>query len=121
MLLVFLCRPRFNLDLRRGAPLSVSHPPPRALPTQPLSRARAPSDAHTGGEKKKVWKTYLGRNRGTGTLDAVRDIYKSGGVPPFLAGPGAKMVESASKGLILMWSKESLLGVLEKAHVSPGA
>ena len=31
------------------------------------------------------------------------------------------MVESASKGLILMWSKESLLGVLEKAHVSPGA
>ena len=30
------------------------------------------------------------------------------------------MVESASKGLILMYSKESLLRILEKAHVSPG-
>lgn len=30
------------------------------------------------------------------------------------------MVESASKGLILMYSKESLLKVFEKAHVSPG-
>lgn len=30
------------------------------------------------------------------------------------------MVESASKGLILMYSKESLLRVFEKAGVSPG-
>lgn len=31
------------------------------------------------------------------------------------------MVESASKGLILMYSKETLLKVFERAHVSPGA
>ena len=71
-------------------------------------------------KKKKVWKTYLGRNRGTGTLEAVGEIYRNGGVSAFWAGTGAKMVESASKGLILMYSKESLLRVFEKAHVSPG-
>ena len=70
--------------------------------------------------QKKVWKTYLGRNRGTGTLEAVGEIYRNGGVSAFWAGTGAKMVESASKGLILMYSKESLLRVFEKAHVSPG-
>jgi hypothetical protein len=93
-----------------------------ALSQPNLSLSRARPLKHTGEKKKKqVWKTYLGRNRGTGTLEAVRDISTAGGAPAFWGGTGAKMVESASKGLILMWSKESLLGVLEKAHVSPGA
>ena len=53
-------------------------------------------------------------------MEAVREIYSGGGASAFWAGTSAKMVESASKGLILMWSKESLLGILDKAHVSPG-
>ena len=83
-------------------------------------RRDCPKKNHSKKKKKKVWKTYLGRNRGTGTLEAVGEIYRNGGVSAFWAGTGAKMVESASKGLILMYSKESLLRVFEKAHVSPG-
>ena len=86
----------------------------------PLSLTHATQSKQTTKHSKQVWKTYLGRNRGTGTLQAVRDIYSAGGASAFWAGTGAKMVESASKGLILMYSKESLLKVLEKAHVSPG-
>lgn len=32
-----------------------------------------------------------------------------------------QMVESASKGMILMYAKEALLKVLNKAEISPGA
>ena len=96
----------FNLDL-----FSKNSPPFVALLQKKTTQKK---------KKKKVWKTYLGRNRGTGTLEAVGEIYRNGGVSAFWAGTGAKMVESASKGLILMYSKESLLRVFEKAHVSPG-
>ena len=67
-----------------------------------------------------MWKTYLGRNRGVGTVQAVRDIYAASGLKGFWAGTSAKMVESASKGAILMYAKESLLTVLNAANVSPG-
>ena len=70
---------------------------------------------------EQVWKTYLGRNRGVGTLAAVKDIYSAGGLPAFWAGTAAKMFESASKGLVLMWAKENLLSVFNKTDAfSPG-
>lgn len=85
------------------AAAALGRPPP-----QPLSSSL------------QVWKTYLGRNRGVSTLQAVRDIYAGGGASAFWAGTGAKMAESASKGLILVVAKESLLGGLNAAGVSPG-
>ena len=66
-------------------------------------------EAATLGMPLEVWKTYLGRNRGVSTLGAAREIYASGGLPAFWAGTSAKMAESASKGVVLMWAKESLL------------
>ena len=66
-------------------------------------------EAATLGMPLEVWKTYLGRNRGVGTVQALRDIYAGGGLPAFWAGTSAKMMESASKGVVLMWAKESLL------------
>ena len=66
-------------------------------------------EAASLGMPLEVWKTYLGRNRGVSTLGAVREIYAAGGMPAFWAGTSAKMFESASKGLVLMWAKESLL------------
>jgi len=76
-------------------------------------------EAATLGMPLEVWKTYLGRNRGVTTLGAVREIYGQGGLPAFWAGTSAKLVESASKGLVLMWAKESLLNAIGDSF-SPG-
>ena len=114
-------QPRTTLPTYPAAASTLQNPEPIQTLSVSLSLSLSLSHAHTHTQlQKQVWKTYLGRNRGTGTLKAVGEIYRNGGVSAFWAGTGAKMVESASKGLILMYSKESLLRVFEKAHVSPG-
>lgn len=82
-------------------------------------------EAATLGMPLEVWKTYMGRNRDATTLGAIRSIYQQGGggfpgVGAFWAGTGPKMVESASKGMILMYAKEAILKVLNKSEVNPG-
>ena len=67
----------------------------------------------------------MGRNRGVGTLAALRAIHAGGGggvagVAAFWRGTGPKLVESASKGAILVYAKESLNGSLAAMGVSPG-
>jgi len=100
--------------------------PERACTRPPChTAATRVSDPHLSKNKTRihvqVWKTYLGRNRGVGTWHAVSDIHKTGGLPAFWAGTSAKMFESASKGLVLMWAKESLLSAFSKTDTfGPG-
>jgi len=67
-----------------------------------------------------VWKTRMARNRSEGTVEAFRNVYRTGGVGAFWKGTGPKMVESASKGAILMYSKEAILGAALDAGVGAG-
>jgi hypothetical protein len=39
---------------------------------------------------RQVWKTYMGRNRSVGTLEALKLVYKDGGVSAFYAGLSPK-------------------------------
>eukprot|EP00052_Salpingoeca_macrocollata_P021729 m.186850 g.186850 ORF g.186850 m.186850 type:complete len:580 (-) comp21610_c1_seq2:26-1765(-) len=70
-------------------------------------------EAATLGMPLEVWKTRMGRFREENTVQAFRNVYRAGGgglagVRAFWAGTSAKMVESASKGAVLMVSKEWL-------------
>ena len=61
----------------------------------------------------------MGRYRTEGTMEAFWNVHKTGGVLAFWNGTSAKMVESASKGAILLFAKETLLHSLETAGVNP--
>ena len=116
-----------------GAPLRAREPPPRA---QRLTAARARAlvaaaptgkgwkdlrngavlqcaEAITLGMPLEVWKTRMGRFRDESTLQALRNVYSSAGggsagVAAFWKGTGPKMIESASKGAVLLYAKESI-------------
>jgi len=77
-------------------------------------------EAATLGMPFEVWKTRMARNRSEGTAEAFRNVYRSGGVGAFWKGTGPKMVESASKGAILMYSKEAILAGALDAGVGAG-
>lgn len=82
-------------------------------------------EAATLGMPFEVWKTYMGRNRDAGTLQALREIYSNAGggaagVAAFWRGTSAKMVESASKGAILVYAKERLNSTFGGMGISPG-
>jgi len=66
-------------------------------------------EAATLGMPFEVWKTRMGRYRGETTIQAFVNVYKRGGVSAFWAGTSAKMVESGTKGAILLFSKEAIL------------
>ncbi|KAJ9449378.1 hypothetical protein DIPPA_00062 [Diplonema papillatum] len=76
-------------------------------------------EAATLGMPFEVWKTRMGRFRSEKTFEAFGNVYKNGGARAFWAGTGPKMVESATKGAVLVWSKEILLGVCETAGLDP--
>eukprot|EP00605_Chrysophyceae_sp_TOSAG23-4_P001662 GSChrysophyteH1.ASY1.ANO1.1824.1 assembled CDS len=65
-------------------------------------------EALTVGMPFEVWKTHMGANRSEGTLQAFRSIYKSDGVGAFWRGWQPKVVESFSKGAVLLFSKEAI-------------
>lgn len=70
-------------------------------------------EALTLGMPFEVWKTRMGRYRGETTPQAFVNVYKAGGgglqgVMSFWAGLGPKMVESATKGGVLLLSKEAI-------------
>eukprot|EP01064_Diplonema_japonicum_P033503 TRINITY_DN6616_c2_g1_i1.p1 TRINITY_DN6616_c2_g1~~TRINITY_DN6616_c2_g1_i1.p1 ORF type:complete len:289 (+),score=48.43 TRINITY_DN6616_c2_g1_i1:79-945(+) len=76
-------------------------------------------EAATLGMPFEVWKTRMGRFRNEGTIEAFGNVYRNGGIPAFWAGVGPKMVESATKGAVLIWSKEILLSSCNSAGLDP--
>lgn len=63
----------------------------------------------------------MGRHRTEGTVEALKNVYKSGGgIHAFWRGTSAKMVESGTKGAILMYAKEGINESLLKNDVDPG-
>ena len=77
-------------------------------------------EAASLGMPFEVWKTRMGRFRNEGNLEAIRAILAKDGVGGFWKGTGAKMVESASKGAILLYAKEAILMGMETGSFSPG-
>lgn len=66
----------------------------------------------------------MGRFRTESTLQSFKNVYMQGGggmpgVRAFWAGFAPKMVESASKGAVLLVSKEALKDIAESAGMSP--
>lgn len=78
-------------------------------------------EAATLGMPFEVWKTRMGRFRDESTATAFVNVYKRGGITAFWQGTSAKMVESASKGAILLFSKEAILGSCQNAGVGKTA
>lgn len=78
-------------------------------------------EAATLGMPFEVWKTRMGRFREESTLQAFKNVYHRGGVGAFWQGTSAKMVESASKGAILLFSKEAILASSQNAGFSKTA
>jgi hypothetical protein len=67
----------------------------------------------------EVWKTRMGRFRTEGNIEAARNVYNNGGgVRAFWAGTSAKMVESFTKGGILLFAKEAILDSTDKAGMN---
>ena len=79
------------------------------------------AEAASLGMPFEVWKTRMGRHRTESTMEALKNVYKTGGgVHAFWSGTSAKMVESGTKGAILMYAKEGLNDALLKNEVDPG-
>ncbi|EDQ88891.1 uncharacterized protein MONBRDRAFT_26061 [Monosiga brevicollis MX1] len=83
-------------------------------------------EAASLGMPLEVWKTHLGRYRNQGTIEGLMAIYRSNGggfagARAFWRGTSAKMVESASKGSVLMFSKEFIKDSALGMGVSPTA
>jgi len=75
-------------------------------------------EAATLGMPFEVWKTRMGRHRNETTIQAFENVYKrGGGLRAFYAGLAPKLVESASKGAILLFSKESIARMMENAKM----
>lgn len=65
----------------------------------------------TLGMPFEIWKTRMGRYRNESTIQAFKAVHKAGGggirgMSAFWDGWAPKMVESATKGAVLLWSKE---------------
>ena len=70
-------------------------------------------EAITLGMPLEVWKTRMGRMRSETTMEAFWNIQKQGGgglmgYSAFWKGTAPKMVESASKGAVLIYAKEAI-------------
>lgn len=76
-------------------------------------------EAATLGMPFEVWKTRMGRFRNEGTVEAFVNVYKRGGAGAFWQGTSAKMVESALKGAILLFSKEAILNSCKSGGIDP--
>jgi hypothetical protein len=82
------------------------------------------AEAATLGLPFEVWKTRMGRFRSESNVVAFRAVYDAGGrglsgVRAFWAGFTPKMVESASKGAVLMVAKEGLKDLAGSAGINP--
>ena len=76
-------------------------------------------EAATLGMPFEVWKTRMGRFRNESTVRAFFAVMEKGGGPlAFWQGTSAKMVESATKGAVLLYSKELILTAMTSAGCS---
>ncbi len=66
-------------------------------------------EAASVGLPFEVWKTHMGTYRSQGTMEAFRNIYRSGGVLAFYRGLQPKLFESFFKGGILLFAKEAII------------
>lgn len=78
-------------------------------------------EAASLGMPFEVWKTRMGRFRNEGTVEAFMNVYKRGGVAGFWQGTGPKMVESFTKGGILLFAKEGLIRTVSPLGLGPTA
>eukprot|EP00746_Dinoflagellata_sp_MGD_P122199 gnl/MRDRNA2_/MRDRNA2_57141_c0_seq1.p1 gnl/MRDRNA2_/MRDRNA2_57141_c0~~gnl/MRDRNA2_/MRDRNA2_57141_c0_seq1.p1 ORF type:complete len:309 (+),score=66.51 gnl/MRDRNA2_/MRDRNA2_57141_c0_seq1:82-927(+) len=78
-------------------------------------------EAASLGMPFEVWKTRMGRFREESTFTALVNVYKRAGITGFWAGTGPKMVESALKGAILLFSKEAILNSSQQMGVGKTA
>jgi len=76
-------------------------------------------EAASLGMPFEVWKTRMGRFRNEGTMEALGNVYKLGGVGGFWRGVGPKLVESALKRGILLFAKEGLINVTQPLNLGP--
>lgn len=84
------------------------------------------AEAATLGLPFEVWKTRMGRFRNESTIRAFRNVYStagggSAGITAFWRGFAPKMVESATKGAVLMMAKEGIKDIASTAGISPFA
>uniref|UniRef100_A0A7S2F8P7 Mitochondrial carrier protein n=1 Tax=Pycnococcus provasolii TaxID=41880 RepID=A0A7S2F8P7_9CHLO len=106
-----------------SSPPAPPAPAPAPASSPLLNLALGPTlqclEAASLGMPFEVWKTRMARFRGESTITAFQNIYREGGVSAFWAGTGAKMVESATKGGVLLVSKEAILNACQNAGLSP--
>eukprot|EP00918_Siedleckia_nematoides_P087578 GHVU01192613.1.p2 GENE.GHVU01192613.1~~GHVU01192613.1.p2 ORF type:complete len:285 (-),score=18.28 GHVU01192613.1:2773-3627(-) len=76
-------------------------------------------EAASLGMPFEVWKTRMGRFRAESTFVAFRNVLARDGLPGFWRGTGAKLVESASKGAVLLYSKEMIFDTCVRAGANP--
>jgi len=62
----------------------------------------------TLGQPFEVWKTRMGRHRAETTAESFAHILREGGMRAFYAGTGPKLVESATKGGVLLVAKDTI-------------
>lgn len=82
------------------------------------------AEAATLGLPFEVWKTRMGRFRNESTIQSFRQVYTTAGggfsgVSAFWRGFLPKMVESATKGAVLLVSKEAIKDTASAAGLSP--
>mmetsp|Transcript_9067 Transcript_9067/g.23711 ORF Transcript_9067/g.23711 Transcript_9067/m.23711 type:complete len:285 (-) Transcript_9067:299-1153(-) len=65
-------------------------------------------EAITLGMPLEVWKTHMGRYRNLSTIESLTTIYRENGLCGFWKGSAPKMVESATKGAVLVFAKEAI-------------
>ena len=75
-------------------------------------------EAASLGMPFEVWKTRMGRFRSETTIESFKKIYQTQGLRAFWSGLGPKMVESATKGSILLFSKDFLRSKALEAGLS---
>ena len=112
-------------------------------PSQPKSQTKAktknasPKDILVGGVLQmiegttlgmplEVWKTQQGAYPKEGCITAWKKLFNSGGVGAFYRGNTAKLLESFSKGAVLLYSKELIFDFcglfgLRRGDALPGA
>eukprot|EP01068_Selenidium_serpulae_P009607 Selendium_serpulae@DN5273_c0_g1_i1.p1 len=71
-------------------------------------------EAATLGMPFEVWKTRMGRFRTESSLESFANVYRRGGVTAFWQGCTPKLVESATKGAVLLYSKEMIFDGMTK-------
>lgn len=93
-----------------SAPHSSSAAPSTSRGARSLATGAALqcAEAATLGMPLEVWKTRMGRFRHETTLTSFHNIYKQNGLPGFWKGLAPKMIESASKGAVLLYAKEAI-------------